>query len=46
VRNPLKLESGCLTVPMEPGYGIQMVEEAFLPSFPFVPHEDGDKPRQ
>jgi len=38
VRNPLKLESGCLTVPREPGYGIQMVEEAFS-QFPFVPHE-------
>jgi galactonate dehydratase len=38
VRNPLKLEEGCLFVPTDPGYGIQMVEEAFS-QFPFVAHE-------
>jgi galactonate dehydratase len=38
VRNPLKLDGGCLLVPTEPGYGIQLVEEAFS-QFPFVPHD-------
>jgi galactonate dehydratase len=37
VKHPLKLERGCLLVPAEPGYGIQLAEEAFS-QFPFVPH--------
>jgi galactonate dehydratase len=38
VRTPLRLEEGCLLLPTGPGYGIQLVEEAFS-EFPFVPHE-------
>ena len=38
VRTPLSLEEGCLLLPTGPGYGIQLVEEAFS-EFPFVPHE-------
>ncbi len=37
VKNPLKLEGGCLPVPTEPGYGVELVEEAFA-RYPFVPH--------
>ena len=38
VRNPLKLEDGCLALPASPGYGIEMNEEVFA-QFPFVAHE-------
>lgn len=37
MKSPLKFEAGCLTVPAGPGYGVEMVEEAFS-RFPFVPH--------
>lgn len=38
VREPLRLEGGCALLPTGPGYGIELVEEAFS-QFPFVAHE-------
>jgi galactonate dehydratase len=38
VRNPLKLEDGCLAVPYSVGYGIEIDEAAFA-RFPYIAHE-------
>jgi len=38
LRNPLKLEDGCLPVPTAPGYGIEWNEEAAA-RHPYLPHD-------
>jgi galactonate dehydratase len=38
LRNSIKLEDGCLPVPIEPGYGIEWNEEAAA-RHPYLPHD-------